>query len=83
MLLKLIIFKLGSMEPLYLMLEKEYDNDHRARYIAVGEVTKIVIFFTLTLVHEVCKTNKHCFMSLLGSFNPPSQGPRQGHGDGF
>jgi hypothetical protein len=31
----------------------------------------------------VCKTNKHCFMSLLGSFDPPSQGPPWGHGDGF
>jgi hypothetical protein len=55
----------------------------KARYIEVGQVTKIVIFFTLTLVHEVCKTNKHCFMSLVGSFDPPSQGPRWGHGDGF
>jgi hypothetical protein len=44
MLLKLIVFKLGRMEPLYLMLEEEYNKDHRARYIEVGQVTKIVIF---------------------------------------
>jgi hypothetical protein len=44
MLLKLIVFKLGRMEPPYPMLEEEYDKDHRARYIEVGHVTKIVIF---------------------------------------
>jgi hypothetical protein len=76
MLLKLIVFKLGRMEHLYLMLEEEYDKDHQARYIEAGQVTKIVKFFTLTLVREVCKTNKHCFMSFLGYFDPPSQGPR-------
>jgi hypothetical protein len=60
------------MEPLYLMLVEEYDKDHRTRYIEAGQVTKIVIFFTLTLVRDVCKTNIHCFMSRLGSFDPPS-----------
>jgi hypothetical protein len=69
--------------PRYPMLEEEDDKDHRARYIEVGQVTKFVIFFTLTLVRKVCKTNKHCFMSLVGSFDPPSQGPRWGHSDGF
>jgi hypothetical protein len=63
------------MEPRYPMLEEEYDKDHRARYIEAGQVTKIIKKITLTLVHEVCKTNKHCFMSLIGSFGPPSQGP--------
>jgi hypothetical protein len=72
MLLKLIVFKPGRMEPPYLMLEEEYDKDHQARYIEAEQVTKDCNFFTLTLVHEVCKTNKHYFMSLLGSFNPPS-----------
>jgi hypothetical protein len=72
MLLKLIVFKLGRMEPLYLMLVEEYDKDHRTRYIEAGQVTKIVNFFTLTLVRDVCKTNIHCFMSRLGSFDPPS-----------
>jgi hypothetical protein len=72
MLLKLIVFKLGRMEPLDLMLVEEYDKDHRTRYIEAGQVTKIVIFFTLTLVRDVCKTNIHCFMSRLGSFDPPS-----------
>jgi hypothetical protein len=71
------------MNPLYSMLEEEYNKDHRARYIEAGKVTKIVIFFTLTLDREVCKTNKHCFMSLVGSFDPPSQGLGWGHGDGF
>jgi hypothetical protein len=64
------------------MLEEEYDKDHRARYIEEGQVTNIVIF-TLTLVREVCKTNKQFCMSLVGSFDPPSQVPRPGHGDGF
>jgi hypothetical protein len=45
MLLKLIVFKLGRMEPPYLMLEEEYDKDHKARYIEAGQVTKIVIFY--------------------------------------
>jgi hypothetical protein len=27
------------------MLVEEYDKDHRARYIEVGHVTKIVIFY--------------------------------------
>jgi hypothetical protein len=44
MLLKLIIFKLGRMEPPYLMLE-EYDKDHRAHHIETGQVTKIVFFY--------------------------------------
>jgi hypothetical protein len=74
MLLKHIV-KLGRMEPPYSMLEEEYDKDHRAPYIEAGQVTKIVIFFTLTLVREMCRTNKHCFMSLGGSFDPPSQAP--------
>jgi hypothetical protein len=56
------------------MLEEEYDKDHRARYIEEGQVTNIVIF-TLTLVREVCKTNKQFCMSLVGSFDPPSQVP--------
>jgi hypothetical protein len=43
MLLKLIV-KLGRMEPLYPMLEEEYDKNHRARYIKAGQVTKIVFF---------------------------------------
>jgi hypothetical protein len=43
MLLKFIV-KLGRMEPPYLMLEEEYDKDHRARYIQAGQVTKIIIF---------------------------------------
>jgi hypothetical protein len=47
------------------MLEEEYDKDHRARYIEEGKVTKIVKKITLILVHEVCKTNKHFYMSLL------------------
>jgi hypothetical protein len=83
MLSKLIVFKLGRMEPPHLMLEDEYNKDHHARYIEAAQVTKIIKKITLTMVHEVCKTNKHCFMSLLGSFDPPSQGPRWGHGDGF
>jgi hypothetical protein len=83
MLLKLIVFKLGGTEPPYPMLEEEYDKDHQPRYIEAGQVSKIVIFFTLTFIREVCKTNKHYFMSLLGSFDPPSQGPRWGHDDGF
>jgi hypothetical protein len=82
MLLKFIV-KLGRMEPPYLMLEEEYDKDHRACYIQAGQVTKIIIFFTLTLVCEVCKTNKHYFMSHLDSFDPPSQGPQRGHDGGF
>jgi hypothetical protein len=45
MLLKLIVFKLGRMEPPYLMLEEEYDKDHRARYIEAGQVTKIEFFY--------------------------------------
>jgi hypothetical protein len=44
MLLKLIV-KLGRMEPLYPMLEEEYDKNHRARYIEAGQVTKIVFFY--------------------------------------
>jgi hypothetical protein len=44
MLLRLIVFKLGRMEPPYLMLEEEYDKDHQAHYIEAGHVTKIVIF---------------------------------------
>jgi hypothetical protein len=62
------------MEPRYLMLD-EYNKDHQARYIEAGQVTKIVFFFTLTLVREMCRTNKHCFMSLVRSFDPPSQAP--------
>jgi hypothetical protein len=34
MLLKLIVFKLGRMEPPY--LEEEYDKDHRPHYIEAG-----------------------------------------------
>jgi hypothetical protein len=45
MLLKLIFFKLGRMEPSYLMLEEEYDKDHQARYIEAGQVTKIEFFY--------------------------------------
>jgi hypothetical protein len=52
------------------MLEKKYD--HRARYIEEGQVTKIVKKITLILVHEVCKTNKHFYMALVRSFDPPS-----------
>jgi hypothetical protein len=37
MLLKLIVFKLGKMEPLYPMLEDEYDKNHQARYIETGK----------------------------------------------
>jgi hypothetical protein len=40
--------------------------------IEEGQIIKIVIFFTLTLVREVCKTNKQFCMSLVGSFDPPS-----------
>jgi hypothetical protein len=54
------------------MLEEEYDKDHWTRYIEEGQVTKIVIFVTLTVVCEVCKTNKQFCMSLVGSFDPPS-----------
>jgi hypothetical protein len=36
--------KLGRKEPLYPMLEEEYNKDNRARYIEAGQVTKIVIF---------------------------------------
>jgi hypothetical protein len=50
------------MEPLYPLLEEEYDKDHQARYIEEGQVTLIVIFCTIILVHEVCKTNKHFCM---------------------
>jgi hypothetical protein len=59
------------MKPRYPMIEK-YDKDHRARYIEEGQVTKIVKKITLILVHEVCKTNKHFYMSLVRSFDPPS-----------
>jgi hypothetical protein len=42
MLSKLIVFKLGRMEPPHLMLEEEYNKDHHARYIEAAQVTKIV-----------------------------------------
>jgi hypothetical protein len=71
------------MQPRYPMLEEEYDKDHHTRYIEEGQVTRIVIFFTLILGCKVCKTNKHFCMSLVGSFDPPYQGPRWIHGDGF
>jgi hypothetical protein len=64
------------MERQYPMLEEEYDNDHRARYIEEGQVTSFVIFCTLILVREVWKANKHFCMSLVGSFDPLYQGPR-------
>jgi hypothetical protein len=57
------------------MLEEEYDKDHYARHIEEGKVTRIAIFFTLIIVREVCKTNKHFCMSLVGSFDPLYQGP--------
>jgi hypothetical protein len=76
-------FQIGRMEHPYLTLEEEYNKDHRARYIEEGQVTKILIVFTLTLIHEVCKTNKHFCMSLVGSLDPSSQDPRRGNGDGF
>jgi hypothetical protein len=55
-------FKLCRMEPRYPLLEEEYDKDHQARYIEEGQVTLIVIFCTIILVREVCKTNKHFCM---------------------
>jgi hypothetical protein len=76
-------FKLVRMEPRYPMLEEEYNKDHRSRYIEEGRVTRIIIFCTLILVREVCKTNKHFCMSLVGSFDPPYQGPQQVHGGDF
>jgi hypothetical protein len=63
--------------------EEEYDKDHRTHYIEEGHIPRIVIFFTLILVCEVCKTNKHFCRSLVGSFDPPYQGPQLVHGDGF
>jgi hypothetical protein len=76
-------FKLVRMEPRYPMLEEEYNKDHRSRYIEEGRVTRIIIFCTLILVREVCKTNKHFCMSLVGSFDPLYQGPQQVHGGDF
>jgi hypothetical protein len=70
------------MGPRYPLLE-ECDKDHRACYIEEGHVTRSVILFTLILVHGVCKTNKHFCMSLVGSFDPPYQGPRQVYGNDF
>jgi hypothetical protein len=71
------------MECWFPMLEGEYDKDHWAQYIEEGQVARIVFFFTLILVHEVWKPNKHFCISLVGSFDPPYQGPRWIHGDGF
>jgi hypothetical protein len=65
------------------MLEEEYNKEHRAHYIEEGHVTRSVILFTLILIHEVCKTNKHFCMTLVGSFDPPYQGPRWVHGNIF
>jgi hypothetical protein len=72
------------MEPRYPLLEDEYDKHHRAQYIEEGQETWIVILFcTLILVCKVCKTNKPFSMSIVGSFDPPYQGPRWVDGDGF
>jgi hypothetical protein len=41
------------------------------------------LFCILILVHGVCKTIKHFCMSIVGSFDPPYQGPQQVDGDAF
>jgi hypothetical protein len=48
-----IITHCYRMERRYPMLEEEYDKDHQTRCIEAGQVTKIVIFFILTLVRKV------------------------------
>jgi hypothetical protein len=64
------------MDPRYLMLEEEYDMDHWARYIEEAQVTRIVIFCTLILVHDVWKPI--IFVCPCRFFRPSVSGPMTG-----